>query len=161
MITFPPRISKPKSREERENLPSLFYIRGVGVGGEVAAAFYPDVVDVAAVVWRGGSTGAELTGEQVVDVLQLQALCLREAGKDEEESQNCQARVHEERSWKRDSRGYIEGLEPNIRFYRRAKQMLIKLESAADVLNTVYDIFVLSYIVLSLQNPMGDVTDSL
>lgn len=68
---------------------------------EVVAAFYPDVVDVA--IGRGGSTGAERTGEQVVDVLQLQALGLWEAALDEEQTQHHQTRVHEECPWKTDS----------------------------------------------------------
>lgn len=62
----------------------------------VVAALYPDVLHVPAVGGRGGSAGAERTGEQVLDVLQLQALGLREAAQDEEEAQHHQARVHEE-----------------------------------------------------------------
>lgn len=64
---------------------------------EAVVAFYPDVVDVATVIRRGGSTGAELTGEEVLDVLQLKALSLRKAAQDEDETQDHQAGVHEER----------------------------------------------------------------
>lgn len=64
-------------------------IRGGGV-----APVQPAVLDVAS--GRGGPTGAELTGEQALHVLELQALGLWEAAVDEEEPQRHQARVHEE-----------------------------------------------------------------
>lgn len=57
---------------------------------------------MAAVTERGGSTGAQLPGEQVLNVLQLQALGLWEAAQDEEETQHHQACVHEERPWRRE-----------------------------------------------------------
>ena len=66
---------------------------------EEVAAVYPGVLDVAAVGGGGGgSTGAEWTGEQVIHVLQLHALRLREAALHEEEPQHHQPRVQEERS---------------------------------------------------------------
>lgn len=66
----------------------------------MVAAFYPDVLDVSTATGREGSTGAEATGEQALDFLQLQALGLREAAQDEEEAQHHEAGVHEERPWK-------------------------------------------------------------
>lgn len=110
-------LSSPRQQTKGQNLPSLLYIWGIGVRGEVVVAFYPDVVDVAIVIGRGGSTGAELTGEQVLDVLQPQALGLWEAALDEEETQNHQARVHEERPWRRDSHVhfYCSMLAANIK----------------------------------------------
>ena len=66
----------------------------------MVAAFYPDVLDVSTANGREGSTGAEATGEQALDFLQLQALGLWEAAQDEEEAQHHEARVHEERPWK-------------------------------------------------------------
>ena len=86
-----------RTRAERERPPILLYIRGITVREEVVAAFYPDIMDVAIVIRRGRSTGAELTGKQVLDFLQLQALGLWEAALDEDETQHHQACVHEER----------------------------------------------------------------
>lgn len=88
-------ISNPKEETGEGNL-SLVYVRGLAFRQVVVAALYPDVLHVPAVGVRGGSTGAERTGEQVLYVLQLQALGLWEAAQDEEEAQHHQARVHEE-----------------------------------------------------------------
>lgn len=66
----------------------------------IVAALYPDVLHVPASDAGGGSTGAERPGEQVLDVLQLQALGLWKASQDEEETQHHQASVHEERPWR-------------------------------------------------------------
>lgn len=70
---------------------------------EAVAAFYLDVVDVATTIGCGDSAGTELTCEQVLDVLQLQALGLREAALDEEQTQHHQARVQKECPWKKKS----------------------------------------------------------
>lgn len=81
---------------------------------------YPDVVDVATVTGRGGPTGAEPTGEQVLHVLQLQALGLWEATLDEEETQHHQARVHEERPWEGDSHShFIHFLGSGCQYYTK------------------------------------------
>lgn len=75
---------------------SLVYIRGLTFRQVVVAALYPDVLHVPAVGARGGSAGAERAGEQVLYVLQLQALGLWEAAQDKEEAQHHQASVQEE-----------------------------------------------------------------
>lgn len=76
----------------------LVYVRGVAFRQVVVAALYPDVLHVLAVGARGGTAGAERTGEQALDVLQLQALGLWEAAQHKEEAQHHQASVQEERS---------------------------------------------------------------
>lgn len=76
---------------------SLVYVRGVAFRQVGVAARYPDVLHVPAVGARGGAAGAERTAEQVLYVLQLQALGLWEAAQDKEEAQHHQASVHEER----------------------------------------------------------------
>lgn len=78
----------------------LVGIRGIAFSGVVVASLYPDVLHVPTVAARRGSARAERPGEQVVDVLQLQALGLREAAQDKEEAQHHQASIHEERPWK-------------------------------------------------------------
>lgn len=79
--------------------PHLVYVRDVAFRA-VVVALYPDILHAPPTDARGGSTGAERTGEQVLDVLQLQALGLWEAAQDEEEAQHHQASVHEEGPWK-------------------------------------------------------------
>lgn len=91
---------RPHQQTHEEQRRELVYIRGVALRRVVVAALYPDVLHVPAVVAGGGSAGAERTGEQVLDVLQLPALGLREAAQDEEEAQHHQASVHEERPWR-------------------------------------------------------------
>lgn len=93
---------RPQETQEEQRR-ELVYIRGVALRQVVVAALYPDVLHVPAVVAGGGSAGAERTGEQVLDVLQLQALGLRETTQDEEEAQHHQASVQEERPWKSQS----------------------------------------------------------
>lgn len=88
-------ISKRREESVEGNL-ALVYIRGVAFRQDVVAALYPDVLHVPAVGAGGGSAGAERAGEQVLYVLQLQALGLWEAGQDKEEAQHHQASVHEE-----------------------------------------------------------------
>lgn len=91
-----PRISEPKQTE------CLLYVWAIAVR-EVVAAFYPDVLDVTPAAGWGRAAGTEWAGEQGLDLLQLEALCLWEAAQDEDEAQGHQACVHEEGPWRTES----------------------------------------------------------
>lgn len=73
----------------------LVYFRALALR-EVVIAFYPDVLDSSLAAGRPCSAGTERPGEQVLDLLQLEALRLWKAAQDEDQAQNHQARVHEE-----------------------------------------------------------------
>lgn len=70
----------------KEGTLCLVCVRGLALRRLVVAALYPDVLHGPAAGARRGSAGAERTGEQVLYVLQLQALGLWEAAQDEEEA---------------------------------------------------------------------------
>lgn len=76
---------KKKARQEKPESQrhTLVYVGGVVVGWEVIVSLYPDVLDVLiGEVW-GGAAGAQRSREQVLNVLQLQALRLRQAPESE------------------------------------------------------------------------------
>lgn len=89
------RLSPHQPTKRRQGGRLLVYVGALAVR-EVVVAFYPDVLDVSLAAGHGGSAGTERTGEQVLHLLQLEALRLWEAAQDEDQAQGHQARVHEE-----------------------------------------------------------------